>query len=444
MLNNVGFLIKNDNMNKSTQVTNNIEIKQFKLSTEKNEDYLLTIQKTKSYVFITYLNYEITLTLNTSFSILKEQFNSLNEIYSFFIKSFSSKNVNLILNNDIPKLKINNIILDFIKKNSIFIPSSIRISNSSAVYWQDNSFVVFQSFNDIIFLVYATNNYSILCYNLTENQISTIIKNDEDAKEYISSFRHILFNKKDLIMSIFMNNNHIKVWDVLNWNCILNLKNIYKEFGFIVSACFLNYENNIYILTSIMANYPESIYVFDLSGKKIKEIDKSNEETVFIDTYYDSKNKKNFVFTGNKGFVKSYDFENNNFYKKYFDDFDCFSYHNSILIFENNDKLNLIESSDSGFIRIWDFHKGELINKIKIENTSIYSICLWDKNNLFIGCRDKEIKLVDIEKGAIVRNLIGHNSEVICVKKIHYNKCEEYLVSQGFNNDGIILWIEKR
>ena len=40
----------------------------------------------------------------------------------------------------------------------------------------------------------------------------------------------------------------------------------------------------------------------------IKEINDSYESTKFITTYYDNKKNKNYIITGNKGYLKSYDF----------------------------------------------------------------------------------------------------------------------------------------
>ena len=54
--------------------------------------------------------------------------------------------------------------------------------------------------------------------------------------------------------------------------CLLNLTNIYKS-GYLYSACFLNDNNNTYIIISNCNKYGqkcESIKVYDLYGKKNK------------------------------------------------------------------------------------------------------------------------------------------------------------------------------
>jgi hypothetical protein len=88
--------------------------------------------------------------------------------------------------------------------------------------------------------------------------------------------------------------------------------------GDLRSACFLNLNNQIYILTSNIFG-SEPIKVFNLKGIKINEIHNSKDGVNFIDIYYDNKSSKPFVLTGNNKFVKSYDYNNNKVYHIYND-----------------------------------------------------------------------------------------------------------------------------
>ena len=67
-------------------------------------------------------------------------------------------------------------------------------------------------------------------------------------------------------------------------------------------------------------------------------------------------------------------------------------------------------------------------------------MCLWNDNYLFIGCRDKTIKIVEIKNGLIVNNLSGHNNYVITIKKIFHPKYGECLISQNWKESDIQLW----
>ena len=107
-------------------------------------------------------------------------------------------------------------------------------------------------------------------------------------------------NKRDLILTIpFPDISYeIKIWNVKNFDCLLILpKDKVNKKGNLFASCFLDDFNQIYIVTSKFGfNYdqnPDRIKIFDLYGKKIKEInDSEKDQTIFIDTYYDKKLSK--------------------------------------------------------------------------------------------------------------------------------------------------------
>ena len=240
-------------------------------------------------------------------------------------------------------------------------------------------------------------------------------------------------------------NNNIKLWNIKNFECLLNIVNI-NNMGRLCSACFLNNNNNnqIYILTSNGNDQPinyEPIKIYDLNGNKIKEINNSNENTYFIDTYYDNNLSKYYIITGNDGYIKSYDYNNNKLYHKYLDNDN--SSHINIIINDNNKNIKLIESSSFGDIRIWNFHSGKLLKKLKISNYCLFDICLWDNEHIFVGCQDRTIKLIDINNNLIIKNLISHDKEVCTIKKFNHPKYGMCLISQGLKENNIKLWINK-
>ena len=95
------------------------------------------------------------------------------------------------------------------------------------------------------------------------------------------------------------------------------------------------------------------------------------------------------------------------------------------------------------FIKIFNFHSGILLSEIKIKDI-IFGICLWNKNNIFLGCKNRIIRLLDINKGVVVENkyLYGHNYPVCSIKKIYHPKFGECLISQG--REKIELWINNK
>ena len=103
-------------------------------------------------------------------------------------------------------------------------------------------------------------------------------------------------------------------------------------------------------------------------------------------------------------------------------------------------------SGNKGNIKIWNFHSGELLNKIKIindtfpENKEIYGLCLWNNEYIFVGCNDKNIKLIEINKGKVIKKLTGHENTVSTIKKVVHPKYGQCLISSG-NDNKIKIWI---
>ena len=304
----------------------------------------------------------------------------------------------------------------------------------------DNTFTVFKSIQDYIYLIYSTKNKSIICYDLIEQKKLIEIKNSH--QDFITNFRHFLDkkNKRDILMTISCADRNIKLWDLYNWECILDLKGIYPE-GFIYSSSFLDDSRDNYIITSNYNYYnsPGSLKVYNFEGKLIKEITSSNENTSYVDTYNDGKH--NYIITGNSNRVVAYIYEQNIEYKEYKDNYN--NNHLSIIIHKAEDILKLIESCYDGNIRIWNFHTGELINKIQISNNWLYGICVWNDSYLFVGCSDKTIKLMELKDGFIAKNLKGHNNSVLTIKKLKHPNYGECLLSQGYNEDQIRIWTLK-
>ena len=235
----------------------------------------------------------------------------------------------------------------------------------------------------------------------------------------------------------------IIIWNIINFECLINLKNI-NQFGYIYSACFLNDNNQNFIITTNRNLDGDSspIKIFNFYGQKVKEINDSIDHTFFVDTFYDNILNKNFIVTGNFGYVKSFDYCNNKLYFKY-DDNKCDNndrFHCSIIIKNNEIVTKLIESSGDGYIRIWNFHIGTLLNKIKI-GPRLYSICLWNDNYLFVGCQDNSIKLIELNNKLIVKSFDGHDNWVLTLKKINHNQYGEILISQNWGLSQIKLWL---
>ena len=240
----------------------------------------------------------------------------------------------------------------------------------------------------MIYLIYADNKRSIITYNLNDEKKINEIKNAHSA--FITNFRHFFDknNKRDLIITIAGYENNIKLWNFNNFECLIDITEINND-GRINSACFFKNDNNIYIVTSNCNNkglsFAEPIKLYEFEGNKIKEINDSHELTYFIDIYEDNKNNKSYIITGNEGYSKSYDYNNNTVYHKYEYEIWKNHCHMSIIIDKSEDTTKMIESSCIGNIVVWDFHSGKLIKIININKGWLYSIGFFEKNILFVG-----------------------------------------------------------
>jgi len=315
------------------------------------------------------------------------------------------------------------------------------VNNSFSLFPLDNSFIVFKSIDNLIYIIYSTVINSIVCYNLNDQKQVIEIRNYHN--DYIINFSHQFekVKKRDLIMSISRDNN-IRIWNFTDWNCILNITDI-NDKGYLYSACFLYIEDQTYAITSNYIPYRDNsdpIKVFELNGNKIKEINNSKEKTLFIDVYYDNKNSKYYLITGNENCAESYDYYKSELYQSYNDFIDfSYQYHNSLLVRNDNERIKLMESCNDGKIRIWDFHSGLLLNKINVSECWLCGMCLWNNDYILVGCSDKTIKLVDLKKG-LIKSLNGHDDHVITVKKIIHPEYGECLISQNYQSSKIKIW----
>ena len=428
---------------------------------EKNIEIILLYKKNKNCI-INEINKSFSKINNNIIDLRKEIKLLKKEAEELKIKNnklYNNEKVSLKINNSQQNLEENKSI-EISKNKNIKSKDNIEIKSnpkdiqyyeditedSYSYYYLDNTFSIFNSINNICYLIYSTKKKSIISYNLKNNSIISEIKNAHN--EQISNFRYYLdiINKRDLIISISSCDNNIKLWNFYNWECLLNIKNVNKN-GYLNSACiFRNIQYNFIIASNFTwFDNSESIKIFDLKGNKIKEINDSKNNTVFIDVYYDNKLSKNYIITGNIGHIKSYDYNKNKLYYKYSESNKDNKIHYSVIIHESEQLVKLIESSGDGNIRIWNFHSGNLLKKINVSDYyRLYGLCLWNNEYLFVGCEDKKIRIIEINKGIIIKNLIGHNNSILTIKKIIHPLYGESLISQAYESDKIKLWINKK
>lgn len=337
--------------------------------------------------------------------------------------------------------------------------SSDIIRNSFANYSYENSFTVYESQNKNLQIVYATKDKSIIsqCINTNkangknkgsyyDDKIGKGFTQNKAHKNFITNIKYYFdeINNLEIIMTTSKKDNIIKLWKVNN-GCELYNEIKANNSNFLFSACFFKQNNESYIITSngktLQQNQEienfESLKLFKLNKKEpFKQISDSEDCTYFVDIYHDKILNKNFIITGNFNYIKSYDYEKDELYHKYYENNN--GIHPSVIVNAFGEIIKLIESCEDGNIRIWEFHSSNLVKKINTENNNLYGICLWNENYIFVGCKDKSIKLIELKNGILIKSLEGHQGRIISFKKCQTDKTEN-LYSQGL--DGTIkLW----
>ena len=327
--------------------------------------------------------------------------------------------------------------LDIISNN---ITHSNIIDNAYCSTEIDNSFTVFNSvYKNCYYLIYATEKKSIINNNLSLRKIVKTIPTAHSS--FISNIQYYYdkYNNLEVIMSLSYNDCNLKLWNFSNWKCFRNIKNIYSE-GYLYSACIFTKKKISYFAVS---NYsaPNSvcsngIKVYNFNGKINKNINNSNINTLLIKPF--KLNNEIFIVACGEGNIRAYNYNNNTLYKKYEDNnmnIRIFSF----IIYKKKETVKIFGSYDDQHIRIWNFLTSELLNKIKIECTKLRGICIYNENYLLVGCGDNSIKVMDLEKGIIIKSLKGHTDKVCTIKEIILPDLGICFFSHAYD-DHILLW----
>ena len=314
------------------------------------------------------------------------------------------------------------------------------IKKSLVKYLGDNNFIVFESINKEIILVFCTIRSTINFFDI-EKEI--IIKSIPDAhKSQITNFRYAKDSNynRDLLLSIADKIKNIKIWDINTLNCILNIDEAYFS-GFLFSSCFLIDEINKrnYVIS---VNYnSEPLKIYSLEGKNLySQIRDIGYKIYLVDTFFNKVEKKYYIILGCETCIISLNFEEQKIYRKYHEkNSECVHMYFSINC--KGKKVLLIDSDLSGYIRIWNFDNGNMLRKYLIgEKLKLRGMSLWNENYVFVGASDKNVKLVDLRNGEVIENLKCYDN-ITTIKKIYSYVYGECLLLQGrLNNGQIKLW----
>ena len=298
--------------------------------------------------------------------------------------------------------------------------------------------LIFKSIDGLNLIIYSDENKSLVCYDINNSQKVNEVHNAHEKEiTYLNHYSEKK-NRINLMLSLSGIDSNLKVWNVSNFECLYNFTKIYSQ-GWINCACFLNDNNQIYVLSTNSTGYskkPNPIKVFDLKGKNIMDINNSNNNTYFIDVYYDNKSSTKYIITGNIGLSMSYNYNKNTVYHTY-DNKDIRFHTNSLI--KEGDTVELIESSQDGKIRIWNFHTADLLKTIDVRYND-FIICLWDNDYLLACCNDK-IEIINLNRDQnIIESKLGDKT-LIRIGKIEHSQYGQCLVLQTKNE--FMLWESK-
>lgn len=298
------------------------------------------------------------------------------------------------------------------------------------------NFCIFNSIENILYLIYVTENKSIIFYNLLKNNKINEIK--KAHKFDITTMLHYLDkkNKSDLILTLASRGLELKLWKLKNLECLLSFYPVYPK-GWLQSACFFSDNSKIFIGLCIESgNCP--VKILDIETKQFSDLkDSERYNAQCIDKYYE--NDLIYIIVAFFNNIRSYNYKNNHKeYKLYKDNKDNFL-SNDILINKINLKEIVLISADfNGYLRIFNFHSSELLKKIQVyNNLSLDSISLLNEQYLYI-LSFNGIELIDYKNGKIMENNLPNNKDkterIKIIKLPNFETCLIAQIAWSFNH----------
>ena len=321
-----------------------------------------------------------------------------------------------------------------------------NIINSNASYGWNDIFEVYISRKDNKeYLVSPNNNnYKLDVISLLENKVIVSLKGHNN---HIRTIRYFINNMNSEEYLISADNDIIVIiWEITyDFNMKFKINTNYSDniYSCLLLFDFIN-ENN-YIVTSSYAqledNEKSATKLYSLeNGQLIKYISYSNKSAVYyLLSWYNKNNNKYYIiqFTFKAILINSV--IDDELYCELIQEPE--DNHLSGFIYNLDNKDYLCTSSYNGYIHLWDLFNKSIFKIISTNDCVLCNIIQWNNKYSIVADYDnKSFKIIDFEKGQVVKDISGeHTDKVPCVKKIYHPLYGESLLSAGQDNT-IKLW----
>ena len=321
-----------------------------------------------------------------------------------------------------------------------------NVNDTNASYGWNDIFEVYISRKDNKeYLVSPNNNnYKLDVISLLENKITVSLQGHNN---HIRTIRYFINNINSEEYLISADNDIIViVWEITyNFNLKFKINTNYSDN---IYSCLLLFDlinENNYIVTSSYAqledNEKSATKLYSLeNGQLIKYISFSNKSAVYYLLSWYNKNS-------NKYYIVQFTFKAILINSVIDDELYCEliqepeDNHLSGFIYNSDNKDYLCSSSYNGYIHLWDLFNKSIYKVISTNDCVLCNIIQWNNKYSIVADYDnKSFKIIDFEKGQIVKDIKGeHTDKVPCVKKLYHPLYGESLLSAGQDNT-IKLW----
>ena len=322
-----------------------------------------------------------------------------------------------------------------------------NVNDHNASYGWNDIFEVYISRKDNKEYLVSPNNYNykLDVISLLENKLTASLKGHNN---HIRTIRYFINNINSEEYLISADNDIIVIiWEITyNFNIKFKINTNYADN---IYSCLLLFDlinENSYIVTSSYAqlddNEKSATKLYSLeNGQLIKYISYTNKNAIYyLLSWYNKNNNKYYIiqFTFKAILINSV--IDDELYCELIQEPE--DNHLSGFIYNLDDNTDyLCSSSYNGYINLWDLFNKSIYKVINTNDCVLSNIIQWNNKYIIVADYDnKSFKIVDIEKGQIVKEITGqHTDKVPCVKKIYHPLYGESLLTAGQDNT-IKLW----